>query len=129
VTPEQLKEALEPTHRALADCANGVSQLLSSVEKLVLAIGVRDKGAPSIAMQLRDIQERLASVEASLIRVEAVAGGAREASDRTHGLLLGESNELGAKDRSMQQQIDELNRRLDALVAQKGLRRVRGTKP
>jgi hypothetical protein len=123
-----LREELDPMRAALRNCANGIGECLSGMEKLVLAIGVRDKDGPSIAMQLRDMDERLRGLQASVIRVEVVAGGAREASDRTHRLLLTESDKLGAKDQSMLKQIDELNERFKEIV-QKDLQRAGGEKP
>lgn len=93
----------------LATCADGIGQLLSAVQGLVVAVGVRAPDEPSLSMQLRDIRERLG-------RVESVAAGARDAADRTHALLLNESDELGAADKSMQEQIDEIGGRLDGIV-------------
>jgi hypothetical protein len=127
VTPEELRSALEPTHNAIRDCADGIGQLLSSVEKLVLAVGVQEKGEPSLAMQLRDVRERLGRIEESLGRVEEVAAGARDASDRTHRLLLNESDELGAKDQSMQAQIEQIGERLDGFAQRESQRA--GAKP
>lgn len=126
MTPEELKGALEPTHAAIRDCADGIGQLLSSVERLVLAVGVQEKDAPSLSMQLRDVRERLGRLEESVGRVEEVAAGARDASDRTHSLLVNETDELGAKDKSMQEQMNGLESRL-SLIQKDAV--VGGTKP
>jgi hypothetical protein len=118
----------EPTTRQLlARCVDGIGQLLSSVEKLVVVVGVQEPGAPSISMQLRDMRERLGRLEAGVGRVEAVAVGARESADRTHALLLNESDELGAADKSMQAQIEDIGERLDG-IAQRESNRA-GAKP
>lgn len=121
MTPEEREEL----KKLLSPLADGLAQVHSAVDTLVRVVGVVEPGGLSLAGQVRDLRERVGNLESRLGRVEQVAAGARDASDRTHALLLEEASRLGAADKAAGERIDELGDELNG-IAQRESQRASG---